>query len=198
MGVVKTYGYYDGVQISPHFNSNEFRCKCGTPHEILIDDELVENLEGIHKAFNCRSIIINSGYRCPAHDRKFGTGRGMHTQGKAADIVCRYQDNKIINSKLVCCKAQDVGFKGIANIDSTYTATHVDTRTNKWFSDETKGASFTVDDFYEYFDDVVMSKPSSEPIKYFTKEEIQVQIKNLKTQRDAIDKMISDLEEKIK
>jgi hypothetical protein len=97
----------------------------------------------------------------------------------------------------VCCKAQDVGFKGIANIDNTYTATHVDTRENKWFSDETKGASFTVNDFYEYFDDVVMSKPS-EPIKYFTKEEVQVQIKNLKTQRDAINKMISELEEKIK
>ena len=37
---VKTYGYYEGKQITPHFNSNEFRCKCGKRHSIKIDSDL--------------------------------------------------------------------------------------------------------------------------------------------------------------
>lgn len=48
---------------------------------------------------------------------------------------------------------QDIGFGGIANIDSTYTATHVDTRTtNFWKGDEVKTTAYSVtDDFYKYY-----------------------------------------------
>ncbi len=53
----------------------------------------------------------------------------------------------------MCCIAQDIGFGGIANIDSTYTATHVDTRTaNFWKGDEVKTTAYSVtDDFYKYY-----------------------------------------------
>ncbi|MBP3380974.1 MAG: hypothetical protein J6K77_08950, partial [Ruminococcus sp.] len=53
----------------------------------------------------------------------------------------------------VCCAAQDVGFGGIANIDGSYTATHVDVRVSKWFGDETKGDNYNIPsgDFYEHY-----------------------------------------------
>ena len=59
----------------------------------------------------------------------------------------------MISSKIVCCAAQDIGFGGIANIDSTYTATHVDVRSsNFWKGDETVTSAYSVcSDFYEYY-----------------------------------------------
>ncbi len=73
--------------------------------------------------------------------------------GCAADIVCYDQKGNRISSKKVCCAAQDIGFGGIANIDSTYTATHVDTRkANFWKGDEVKTTAYSVtDDFYKYY-----------------------------------------------
>ncbi|MDE7137598.1 MAG: hypothetical protein K2O29_03965, partial [Ruminococcus sp.] len=78
---------------------------------------------------------------------------GHHVYGNAADIVCYDQSGNKISSKKVCCVAQDVGFGGIANIDSTYTATHVDVRTsNFWKGDEVKTSAYSVtDDFYKYY-----------------------------------------------
>ena len=53
---------------------------------------------------------------------------------------------------MVCCKAQDIGFTGIANITAAYQYTHVDVRTGKkWYGDEVHGNSTVTDDFYKYF-----------------------------------------------
>ena len=75
--------------------------------------------------------------------------------GNAADIVCYGADGKIISTKKVACEAQEVGFGGIGNIDSTYTAIHVDVRTgSKWYGDEAVagGTSGSVtDDFNRYY-----------------------------------------------
>ena len=59
----------------------------------------------------------------------------------------------MISSKIVCCAAQDIGFGGIANIDSTYTATHVDVRSsNLWKGDEVRTTAYSVtNDFYKYY-----------------------------------------------
>ena len=113
---VKSYNSDDNTQLSPHFNVQEFKCKCGKEHEILIADELIEKLEKLYDALNCSKIIVTSGYRCPVHDKAVGgTSSGQHTKGNAADIVCYGQDGQPVSSKLVCCKAQDIGFGGIAN-----------------------------------------------------------------------------------
>ena len=149
----KTYEYSDNTQLSPHFNVKEFRCKCGKEHETLISDELIEKLEKLYAALNCSQIIVTSGYRCEQHDKNVGgNGRGQHTLGNAADICCYGQDGQPISSKIVCCKAQDIGFKGIANITAAYQYTHVDVRTGKkWYGDEVHGNSSVTDDFYKYF-----------------------------------------------
>ena len=147
------YQYSDSVQITPHFNSAEFRCKCGKEHEFSVSDELVQKLEQLYAALNCSKMIVTSGFRCSAHDKAVkGSGTGQHTLGNAADICCYGQDGQPISSKVVCCKAQNIGFSGIANITAAYQYTHVDVRPNgKWYGDEVHGNSTVTDDFYKYF-----------------------------------------------
>ena len=152
--MIKTFKSTDKTQLTTHFNVSEFRCKCGGSHDTKLDTDLADKLEKLHTALNCSKIIINSGYRCSAHDKNVGgSGTGQHVNGCAADIVCYDQKGNKISSKKVCCAAQDLGFGGIANIDSTYTATHVDTRTsNFWKGDEVKTTAYSVtDDFYKYY-----------------------------------------------
>lgn len=152
--MTNTYKSNDRTQLTGHFNVSEFRCKCGGTHNMVINPELPAKLEKLYSALVCSKIIINSGYRCAAHDKNVGgSGTGHHVYGNAADIVCYGKDGKIISSKKVCCAAQDVGFGGIANIDISYTATHVDVRTsNFWKGDEVKGTSYSVtSDFYAYY-----------------------------------------------
>ncbi len=151
---MKTYKSTDKTQLTEHFNVSEFKCKCGGSHDTRLDEALIQKLEQLHKALNCSKIIVNSGYRCSTHDKNVGgNGYGQHIKGTAADIVCYDKNGKKISSKVVCCAAQDIGFGGIANIDSSYTATHVDVRTsNKWYGDEVKTSAYSVcSDFYGYY-----------------------------------------------
>lgn len=159
--MIKKFEYGDKSQLSPHFNVQEFRCKCGRPHNIMIADKLVDKLEKLYSALNCSKIIVTSGYRCTNHDKNVGgSGSGQHTKGNAADICCYGQDGQPISSKIVCCTAQDVGFGGIANIDTSYQYTHVDVRTgSKWYDDETKDNSAVTSDFYRYFGISKVSEP---------------------------------------
>lgn len=151
--MVKSFKFTDHAQLSTHFIAEEFRCKCGRQHDTLISEELIDKLEQLYVALDCSKIIVTSGYRCAAHDKAVGgNGSGQHTKGTAADICCYGQDGKPISSKIVCCKAQDLGFGGIANINSTYQYTHVDVRTGlRYLGDETKGYNTVTTDFYAYF-----------------------------------------------
>lgn len=152
--MIKTYKSTDNTQLTTHFNVREFKCKCGGNHDTKLDSNLVNKLEKLHKALGCSKIIINSGYRCSTHDRNVGgSGAGQHVNGTAADIVCYDKNGKKISSKIVSCAAQDIGFGGIANIDGTYTATHVDVRSsNFWKGDEVKTSAYSVtNDFYKYY-----------------------------------------------
>lgn len=152
--MIKNYRSTSKEKLSPHFSASELRCKCGGSHDTKADTLLIEKLEKLRETLCCSRIIVNSGYRCPAHDKNVGgSGSGQHTKGTAADIVCYDGKGKVISSKNVCCAAQELGFTGIANIDSTYTATHVDVRAGKWFGDETKGSNYNIPDgdFFRHF-----------------------------------------------
>ena len=157
------YKYTDETQLSAHFNVHEFRCKCGKTHDTELNPKLVTNLEKLYRVLGCSKIIVTSGYRCPTHDKNVGgNGTGQHTKGNAADVICYGQDGNIISTKKVACKAQDIGFRGIGNIDSTYTAIHVDVRTGaKWYGDEAVSGSVT-DDFYRYYAVTTETNPISE------------------------------------
>ena len=150
-----TFKYDDNIQITPHFNCKEFRCKCGGKHDFQVNEKLCELLEKLYEELDCSSINISSGFRCVQHDKSVGgSGTGQHTKGNAADFCCVGKDGTIISTKLVCCAAQDIGFTGIANINATHTYTHCDVRTGgKWYGDETKGNSYCIPckDFYTYY-----------------------------------------------
>lgn len=172
--MVKIYAYEDNTKLSEHFSAGEFRCKCGKAHDFKVDDALVSNLEKLFSKLDCSKIIVTSGYRCVQHDKNVGgSGSGQHVEGTAADICCYGQDGNPISSKLVCCAAQDIGFKGIANINTSYQYTHVDMRVNgKWYGDETVNYNTVTDDFYKYFkikkedDDMAENRKSGIDISY--------------------------------
>lgn len=161
-----TFKYDDNIQITPHFNSKEFRCKCGGKHDFQVNEKLCELLEKLYEELDCSSINISSGFRCVQHDKSVGgSGTGQHTKGNAADFCCVSKDGTIISTKLVCCAAQDIGFTGIANINATHTYTHCDVRTGgKWYGDETKGNSYCIPckDFYTYYN---IEKEDEEALK---------------------------------
>lgn len=150
---VKTYLYSTNLRLSSNFVTSEFRCKCGKAHSTLISTELVNGLQRLVDVLGASKAIITSGYRCSNHDKAVGgSGYGMHTKGLAADVIFYDKAGKPISSKLVSCKAQDLGFHGIANIDSSYQYTHLDVGERKWYGDETKGTSSSVTtDFYAYY-----------------------------------------------
>ena len=147
------YAYEDNPQLSPHFCAREFRCKCSSPHTFQVSEQLISMLERLYMALDCGKIIVSSGYRCASHDKAVGgNGAGQHTKGTAADVVCYDKSGNIISAKTVCCKAQDLGFGGIANITGAYTSVHLDVRTgSRYYGDETKGTNTVTNNFYSYF-----------------------------------------------
>ena len=158
--MIKTYSYDQDVRLAPHFRSSEFRCKCGKKHDYLIDEDLPKNLEKLFTVIpelfgiKVKEIRLTSGYRCPAHDRSVGgSGSGPHTGGYAADYCVYDEDGKIISTKIVCCAAQEIGFKGIANIDANYLYIHSDMKNRIWRGNEfcLGNGSIESGDFWKYF-----------------------------------------------
>ena len=138
-------------QITSHFHSTEFKCKCGC-NKIYIDEGVVNNLEKLFSKLNASKCIVSSGYRCSKHDKNVGgNGYGQHTKGLATDCIYYDKNGKIIPSKIVICVAYDLGiFKGMANINSNYV--HLDVRTSGTYrGDETRGNSSYWTNPYTYY-----------------------------------------------
>lgn len=169
-----SYFYNADLKVSEHFQVKEFASKKNGilySDTILIDSLLVDMLEQLFKALECSKIIITSGYRTSNHDKSVGgTGTGKHVEGMAADIICYDKAGKIINSKYVCCAAQDLGIKGIAKISAN--ATHIDTRTIRYYGDETVSLNTVTNDFYEYFGIKKINKEVEEAINVLAKKDI--------------------------
>ena len=72
---------------SPHFRWAEFACNhCGELLEQGIHPKLIEVLEAVREHFG-KPTVINSGYRCPVHNKNVGGARySQHLYGRAADI----------------------------------------------------------------------------------------------------------------
>lgn len=76
----------ESIQITAHFDTSEFACKCGTCVENSIDSAFVEKLEDVRIQFG-KPISVSSGYRCPSHNKDVGGVSGSsHPAGIAADI----------------------------------------------------------------------------------------------------------------
>ena len=74
-------------QITSHFNSKEFECPCSSCNldTQYISEDLVTKLEEVRIEYGS-GIIINSGYRCPLHNKAVGgKENSSHMNGLAAD-----------------------------------------------------------------------------------------------------------------
>lgn len=72
--------------LSQHFSRHEFACKCGCGFD-TVDAALLATLERVRTHYD-RPVTINSGCRCPAHNKAIdGSPRSQHMLGRAADIV---------------------------------------------------------------------------------------------------------------
>ena len=160
---VKSYNYNDKTQLTEHFNVQEFKCKCGTKHKIKIDSELPKLLEKVMINLNADKGNIFSGYRCKKHDKDVG-GSGKESSSHVAGYACDirfYRNGKIIPSKEVALKLEDIGHKkGIGyRCGGNANGTHIDTKPRKWYGDEAYSMTKNCcNSFYEYFN---IPKPSS-------------------------------------
>lgn len=166
-------------QITKHFHSTEFRCKCGCGR-IKIEERLVNGMEKVFERLNASKCIISSGYRCDSYDIKIGGFVGQHAKGNAADCIYYDKDGKIIPSKYVICAAYDLDlFRGIAKINDNYT--HLDIRTSGYYKgDETVSNNSVWSDPYDYF------KVSKEDMAKYTGEKVEEKVNvyyRVKTQK---------------
>ena len=131
-----------GVKLSNDFAVREFACHDGSD-TILIDSALVKYIQRIRNWAGA-PIIISSGYRTPAYNKKIGGApNSYHTRGQAADIYAK--DCKKTISE-IARYAQAIGVPGIEkNEDSNYV--HIDTRSKRYYWNHRGGRDIPVDGF---------------------------------------------------
>lgn len=70
-----------------HFDEHEFYCKCDRHHEVQIVDERLIWMLDLARDRAGLPFVINSGYRCVAHNAEVGgVADSSHLKGLAADI----------------------------------------------------------------------------------------------------------------
>lgn len=148
------YNTDKNIKISPHFSWGEFASIVNgklTTNKILINMDLIYMLEKMIKCLGASKAIITSAYRNQDADIIVGgNGKGQHTLGNAVDIIFYDNNNTAIDTKIVSCLAQDLGFGGIARISDK--AIHLDVRNGaRYLGDETKGTNSVTTNFYNYY-----------------------------------------------
>ena len=84
------------MQLTPHFQLDEFACRCGCGRHKKLSTvanlrRLAINLEVIREAAGGGPLVVQSGFRCPAHNARVGGAtRSLHMQGLAADLRGRH------------------------------------------------------------------------------------------------------------
>ena len=95
----------ENLQLTAHFQSDEFWCSCGCgkegPNENHISQSLVLKLEIVRTAIN-KPMKINSGIRCLEYNRSIGSSdTSSHIKCVAADISCtQMSDRHLLMSHL--------------------------------------------------------------------------------------------------
>ena len=74
-----------------------------------VSDELINMLDIVRKKYG-KSVVINSGYRTPEHNKSVGgTPESSHIKGLAADIACNNSTDRFKLEGVL----REVGFKRI-------------------------------------------------------------------------------------
>ncbi|MDF7670246.1 D-Ala-D-Ala carboxypeptidase family metallohydrolase [Orbaceae bacterium ESL0721] len=112
------------MQLSPHFKSSEFACRCGCGFD-TVNPTLITVLEALRAYFGV-PIIINSGCRCQTHNRAVGgVANSQHLLGNAADVVVKNIAPKLVADYLESCYPTCYGIGRYPNF------THIDVRTGR-------------------------------------------------------------------
>jgi uncharacterized protein YcbK (DUF882 family) len=77
------------LKLTENFNLSEFQSKDGSPmpDEVFYNIQKLANQLQTLRDYICYPIIINSGYRSPAHNKAVGgVENSYHTLGMACDI----------------------------------------------------------------------------------------------------------------
>ena len=78
------------LQLSPHFQLREFRCRgttCGCTGAVKVDETLVALLEAIREHVG-QALTVNCGFRCRDHNADVGGfPDSNHMKGTAADVT---------------------------------------------------------------------------------------------------------------
>lgn len=120
MEVVQAKKAKPGKHLSLHFTEGELACRCCG--RLLIISQLVSKLEALRQLVG-KPVFVNSGYRCPAHNRAVGGAvNSYHLKGMAADV--RVPGLGVTELSRLAEKA---GFDGIG-IYTTQAFVHVDVR----------------------------------------------------------------------
>lgn len=110
-----------GYRLSPNFEEMEFACNCGC-NTLRLNPALVVMLEKLRSKLGNRPVTINSGYRCPDHNRAVGGAKhSQHLLGGAADIVVGGASPERVASAAI-----ELDFSGVGRYSNF---THVDIRT---------------------------------------------------------------------
>ena len=67
------------------FTENEMKCPCCG--NLMMDTDFMKKLN-MARWIARIPFVVNSGYRCPEHNKNVGSTSTNHTTGKAADIRC--------------------------------------------------------------------------------------------------------------
>ncbi len=112
--------------VSPHFMQAEFACNhCGKlhPQNPTPPQEVLAWLENIRSHFNDTPVNVNSGYRCPTHNRNVGGATSsLHLEGQAVDFYIRDVSPALVYD--YCNELIDVS----GGVGRYNTFTHVDNR----------------------------------------------------------------------
>lgn len=118
----QTFLLFDKLNQIKNFKLDEFRCRhC---KKLKLNINLLLKLEDLRKAIGDKPMIINSGYRCPIHNKAVGGIKNSeHLKGNAADI----RVNSLTPNHIY--KIADKMFNGVGLYN---TFTHVDVGVNKY------------------------------------------------------------------
>lgn len=89
---MSNFTFPNATHYSGHFSRRELDCKCGCdtpPHIEAALAKLAIQLEALRASIG-KPLSVNSGYRCPAHNKAIGGAKAsQHMQGTAADLSSR-------------------------------------------------------------------------------------------------------------
>ena len=147
---IKTYSVKKdgGTYLSDNFKVKEFACNDGSD-TVLISDELVDLLQNIRDHFGV-AVVINSGYRTSAYNKKVGgVSNSQHVKGTAADIVAKGVD------PLTVAQYAEYLMPNSGGIGVYQTFTHVDVRTSRSRWDNRSGSEVVVSGWPGYQEDTM-------------------------------------------